>query len=86
MEHELVGFMHQRLRGLLPPEQYGSIMKRLMVAFGPYRQGGGGGTAAVTAGQLSQLRCMYTYVQATVDGGQPDDVVAALEALIKASS
>jgi hypothetical protein len=56
MEQALVGFMHQGLRGLLPSQQYSSIMERLMVAFGPSRAGRTG----IAADQLSQLRCMYT--------------------------
>jgi hypothetical protein len=53
-----------------------------MLAFGPYRAGGRG----IAAGQLSQLRCMHTHVQAAVDGGLPGAVVAALEALFNAGS
>jgi hypothetical protein len=85
MEQALVCFMHQGLRGLLPPQQYSSLMERLMVVYGPYRQAGGG-TAATSAGQLSQLQCMYMYLQAAVDGGLPGAVVAALEALFNAGS
>jgi hypothetical protein len=82
IDQALAFFMHEGMRGLLPPEQYSNLMVRLRVAFGPYRQGGGSGAAAVSAGQLRQLRCMYMHVQAAVDGGLPGPVVAALEDLI----
>jgi len=82
MEQQLVRFMRQGLRGVLPREQYCSLMDQLLGFFEPLRQQG----ALADADQQKQLQCMYTYVQAPVDGGQLKSVLNALRALIAAGS
>jgi len=44
--------------------------------FGPFRRG------AVEAQVLSQLQCMYGYVQAAVEEGKVGEVLAALRLLL----
>ena len=71
MEEQLTQLMGQSLRLLLPPQQYSSLMEQLGVVFGRHVRGEG-----VSEGQLKTL---YWYVQAAVDGGHVFKVLSTLE-------